>query len=177
MRHLSDQTLWDDLPHGWLFWLLLGVYRHLPVTMNLMIVWYTLMKLEKQRRWGAVRHWHFPCGFIGKCSFGSMHHTFARCLVMVQKSFGPTFTHVSGAPDAPVSYFKWFGGQPAGKVSFFLRVFLWIDVWWEPLKDGLSLNDWYLIQFLLTVDLRLETYFTIDRWLKTWDLLYYWQWT
>jgi len=34
---------------------------------------------------------------------------------MVQKSFGPTFTHVSGAPDAPVSYFKGFGGQPSGK--------------------------------------------------------------
>ena len=34
---------------------------------------------------------------------------------MVQKSFGPTFTHVSGAPEAPVSYFKWFGGQPDGK--------------------------------------------------------------
>jgi hypothetical protein len=34
---------------------------------------------------------------------------------MVQKSFGLTFTHVSGAPDAPVSYFKWFGGQPGGK--------------------------------------------------------------
>ena len=34
---------------------------------------------------------------------------------MVQKSFGPTFTHVSGAPEAPVSYFKGFGGQPDGK--------------------------------------------------------------
>ena len=34
---------------------------------------------------------------------------------MVQKSFGPTFTHVSGAPDAPVSYFKRFGVQPVGK--------------------------------------------------------------
>ena len=34
---------------------------------------------------------------------------------MVQKSFGHTFTHVSGAPEAPVSYFKWFGRQPAGK--------------------------------------------------------------
>ena len=105
MRHLSDQTLWDNLPHGWLFWLLLGVYRHLPVTMNLMILLYTLAKSEKQRRWGAVRHWHFPWGFIGKCSFGCMHQTFARCLVMVQKSFGPTFTHVSGAPEAPVSCF------------------------------------------------------------------------
>ena len=34
---------------------------------------------------------------------------------MVQQSFGPTFTNVSGAHDAPVSYFKWFGGQPNGK--------------------------------------------------------------
>ena len=81
---------------------------------------------------------------------------------MVQKSFGPTFTHVSGAPEAPVSYFKRFGGQPAGKVHFSLRLFLWIDVWWEPLKEGLSLNDSYLIHYLLTVDTRLETCFTID---------------
>ena len=86
---------------------------------------------------------------------------------MVQKSFGPTFTHVSGAPDAPVSYFKGFGGQPAGKQHFLLVVFLWIDLWWEPLKEGLSLNTSYLIQYLLTVDLRLETYFTIDSRLKT----------
>ena len=34
---------------------------------------------------------------------------------MVQKSFGPTFTHVSGVFEAPVSYFKRFGGQPVGK--------------------------------------------------------------
>ena len=51
----------------------------------------------------------------GKCSFGCMHPAFARCLEMVQKSFGLTFTHVSGAPEALASYFKWFGGQPAGK--------------------------------------------------------------
>ena len=44
-----------------------------------------------------------------------MHQTFARCLVMVQKSFGFTFTNVSGAPEALVSYIKGFGGQPAGK--------------------------------------------------------------
>ena len=81
---------------------------------------------------------------------------------MVQKPFGRTFTYVFGAPEAPVSYFKGFGGQPDGKYDFLLRVFLWIDVWWEPLKEGLSLNDSYLIQYLLTVDLRLETYFTID---------------
>ena len=54
-------------------------------------------------------------GFKGKCSFGCMHQTFARCLVMVQKPFGHTFTHVSEAPEAPVSYFKGFGGQPGGK--------------------------------------------------------------
>ena len=81
---------------------------------------------------------------------------------MVQKSFGPTFTHVSGAPDAPVSYFTWFGGQPAGKYYFLFVFFLWIDLCWEALKEGLSLNTSYLIQYLLTVDLRLETYFTID---------------
>ena len=57
---------------------------------------------------------------------------------MVQKSFGPTFAHVSGAPEALVSYFEGFGGQPAGKVHFLLRICLWIDLWWEPLKEGLS---------------------------------------
>ena len=51
-----------------------------------------------------------------------MHQTFARCLVMVQKSFGPTFTHVSGAPEAPVSYFKGFGGQQDGKEDSGLKV-------------------------------------------------------
>ena len=34
---------------------------------------------------------------------------------MVQKSFGPTSTNVSGAPGAPVLYFKGFGRQPDGK--------------------------------------------------------------
>ena len=81
---------------------------------------------------------------------------------MVQKSFGPTFTHVSGAPDAPVSYLKGLEGSQTGSNTPHLGFSLWIDVWWEPLKEGLSLNTSYLIQYLLTVDLRLETYFTID---------------
>ena len=38
--------------------------------------------------------------FLGKCSFGRMHHTFARCLLMVQTSFGHAFTNVSGASEA-----------------------------------------------------------------------------
>ena len=44
-----------------------------------------------------------------------MRQAFARCLVMVQKSFGLMFTNVSGAPEAMAQYFKWFGGQPVGK--------------------------------------------------------------
>ena len=43
---------------------------------------------------------------------------------MVQKSFGRTFTHVSGAPEALVSYFKGFGGQPAGKEDFVVHGFV-----------------------------------------------------
>ena len=35
--------------------------------------------------------------------------------MIVQKSFGLTLTNVFGVPDALVSYFKWYGGQPAGK--------------------------------------------------------------
>ena len=74
----------------------------------------------------------------GKCSFGCMHETFARCLVMVQKSFGPTFTHVSGAPEAPVSYFTWFGGQPSGKEDFFVLVFFVDRPLVGTIKGGLT---------------------------------------
>ena len=42
---------------------------------------------------------------------------------MVQKSFGRTFTNVSEDLEAPVSYFKGFGGQPDGKDDSSLRVF------------------------------------------------------
>ena len=42
---------------------------------------------------------------------------------MVQKSFGLTFTNVSGAPEALVLYFKWFGGQPDGRQHSSLGVF------------------------------------------------------
>ena len=53
------------------------------------------------------------------------------------------------------------GSQPGGNTPEWGEN--WgIDLWWEPLKEGLSLNTSYLIQYLLTVDLRLETYFTID---------------
>ena len=65
----------------------------------------------------------FAGGFKGKCCFGCMHKAFARCLVMVQKSFGHTFTNVSGAPEALVPYFKWFGWQPDGRQYSSLGVF------------------------------------------------------
>ena len=45
------------------------------------------------------------CFRFSKCSFGGMHPAFARCLEMVQKSFGLKFTNVSGGPEALVSYF------------------------------------------------------------------------
>ena len=41
---------------------------------------------------------------------------------MVQKSTGLTFTRVLGTPEALVSYFKWFGGQPDGKQDSRLMV-------------------------------------------------------
>ena len=44
--------------------------------------------------------------------------------MVADKPFGQTFSYVSGAPEALVSYFKWFGGQPVGKVPYVLRVFL-----------------------------------------------------
>ena len=64
------------------------------------------------------------------------------------------------------------------EVHFCFRGFLLIDLWREPLKEGLSLNTSYLVQYLLTADLRLrlallltvdsrlETRFTIDSYLR-----------
>ena len=46
--------------------------------------------------------------------------------MMIQKSFGLTFTNVSAAPGTLVLYFKWFGGQPAGKEHFCFR-FVFVD--------------------------------------------------
>ena len=43
---------------------------------------------------------------------------FARCLVMLEKSFGLKFSNAFGTLEALVSYFKWAGGQPAGKEEF-----------------------------------------------------------
>ena len=57
---------------------------------------------------------------------------------MVQKSFGLTFTHVSGAPEAPVSYFKWFGGQPAGKAHSSFMVFFVDRLLVGTIKGGLK---------------------------------------
>ena len=111
---------------------------------------------------------------------------------MVVKLFGLTLTDVVGALEALTSYFKWSGGQPAGKEHFLLLVCLWISPWRETLKEGLSRNTSYLVQYLLglclntsylvqypltvdlrfrlalllTVDLRLETCFTIDSYLR-----------
>ena len=81
---------------------------------------------------------------------------------MVPKSFRLTFAHVSEAHKALVSYFKRLGGQPDGKQDSRLKVNASDPSWREALKQGLSLNTSYLIQSLLTVDLRLETCFTID---------------
>ena len=75
--------------------------------------------------------------------------------------------HVSGAPEALVSYLKWSGEQPDGKFHSSVVVEWGIDPWWEPLKEGLSLKNSYLIQYMLTVDFRLETCFTISSGLKT----------
>ena len=114
--------------------------------MILLSLWYKLAKSEKQRRRGAVRQWHFREGFKGKCSFGCMHQAFARCFVMVQKSFGRTFGNVSGAPEALVSYSKWLGGQQDGKYHSSVMVEWNFDLWRQPLKEDLRLNTSYLIQ-------------------------------
>ena len=81
--------------------------------------------------------------------------------MVADKPFGSTFLNVLGAADAQASL-NLFGWQPAGKEHFQSLFFVGIDPWREPLKEGLSLNTSYLRQYLLTVDLRLETCFTID---------------
>ena len=81
---------------------------------------------------------------------------------MLQKSFGPTFTNVSAAPEALVSYFKWLGGQPVGKEHSRLGSNGGFEPWQEPLQECLGLNHLFLIQYLLTVDLLLQTNSTID---------------
>ena len=100
---------------------------------------------------------------------------------MFEKTFGLTCTNVGGAPEALVSFFKWFGGQPDGKSDFSLFLLLWMDPWWEPLKEGeflnttysvqyllgLSLNTVYLVQYVLTVDLRLRLALLLTVDLKT----------
>ena len=83
---------------------------------------------------------------------------------MVQKSFGHTLTHVSGAPEALVSYLNkkvWRAAIQEGRL-FISYLLLRIGFWREPLKEGLGLTTSYLVQYLLTVDLRLGTSFTID---------------
>ena len=45
---------------------------------------------------------------------------------MVQKSFGLMFTNVSGASEALVLHFKWFGGQQDGKDDSSVVV-EWVD--------------------------------------------------
>ena len=62
----------------------------------------------------------FDVLFISKTS----SVVFARCLVMVDKSFGLAFTHVCGAPELLVSYFTWFGWQPDGTEPFFMLGFV-----------------------------------------------------
>ena len=79
---------------------------------------------------------------------------------MVQKSFGFMFAYVSAAPEALVSYFKGFGGQQDGKEDSGLMVNMPDPSPSGNINDGLRLNNSYLIQYVLTLDLRLETCFT-----------------
>ena len=72
---------------------------------------------------------------------------------MVQKSFGLTFTHVSEAPEALVSYFKWFGGQPVGRNTPEWAENAGFDPWLEQLKEvyqSLYIDD-FRIAFQLAV--------------------------
>ena len=42
---------------------------------------------------------------------------FAICFVMVEKSFGSTFTNVFGAREVLVSYLKCLDGSPTGSIT------------------------------------------------------------
>ena len=47
--------------------------------------------------------------------------------MVADESFGLTFLEDSGANDAQVSYFEWFGEPPDGKEDFVLWYFVGID--------------------------------------------------
>ena len=65
-----------------------------------------------------------------------------------------------------MSNLECFGDSQTGRLPFILRFCLWIDPWRETLKEGLSYNALCLVQYLLTLDLRVETCFTIDSGLR-----------
>ena len=76
---------------------------------------------------------------------------------MVQKSFGLTFTNVSEALEALVSYLNgaWRAARREGRFVCDGRIGGSTSV--GTIKKGLRINNSYLVQYLLTVDLKLET--------------------
>ena len=132
MRHLCDQMLWDDLFHGSLFD---DCRVFITSCERAWCCWFCGTRWRHQRSSGDELL--FATGtFVGVLNVGCMHLAFARCLVMVQKSFGLTFANVSEAPEALASYLKWLGGQPDGKYDTWVTTKVQIHPWREPLKEG-----------------------------------------
>ena len=176
MRHLSDQTLWDNLPMGGYFDYCWGFISTCQLPW---IWWFCCIRWRSQRSRGDEVL--FATGtflvvlYANVASAVCTRHS--RDALWRFKSHSdlrlPMFLELLKFRCRILNGLK--GSQPGRNICF--MAFLWIDFWWEPLKEGLSVNTSYLIQYLLTVDLILETCFTIDSWLKTWDWLYYWQLT
>ena len=56
--------------------------------------------------------------------------------MVADESLGLTFLEDSGANDAQVFYFKWFGGPPDGKEHFLFDGFLWGSILLGTIKGG-----------------------------------------
>ena len=80
------------------------------------------------------------CTFVGTLVTNIASAVFARCLVMVDKSSGLTFTNAFGALEALVSYLKLLGGQPDGKTHSSVVVELWDRPRVGTIKGGFKLQ-------------------------------------
>ena len=91
--------------NGSLFWLWLRFDKLLSQLMIWDILWYELMKFEKRRWCGATHNLHSREVLSEVLVTHVASAIFARCLVLLEKSLGLTFTNVFGASEALVSVF------------------------------------------------------------------------
>ena len=127
-------------------------------------LWHQFGKFDKKRWCGATHNLHSREVLNNKCSFGCIRDmpcdgrtviwTYVyQCFFERLKLWCPNLNGLEAGH--------------TGRKTFYLCFLLWMDLWWEPLTMGLGLQTSYLVHYLLTVDLKLES----------WDSFYYWQLT